>query len=410
MIFLDENSNNSHDTDWLAGDCRYKGMSVKGLPLRIRKKLKHADAVRSGLNPDFTFSTLVNGSVHADAMISALSAANDLGEIKTMYLYGDHGSGKTHLVQSIGNRFLDIHSAAKVRYVTGCQWATEVADAKLTECRDSLLNYHQLDMLIVDDVDQLSIHHPTRSELMNMLAQEQLLMLVDTLQAKGKSIIFASKVSPESLNDFDAGLKSRMLSGIVERISVPSLRNRLAIQKVFATRMNVNLDDDASYFIAYRSQADIRKLHGILETVALYAKTFNASRITFELAQKVLLKNNEPVPISVESIQNAVASFFGYRVKALSTGLKSHRFNKMRNIAMYLAYQLGGVHPTKIAASFGKCNAEDVVSATVKVEDQIKSNHEISKEVIMIRAMLGFPRYLSTSPTKYYREDNDKQK
>ncbi|MBI5554724.1 MAG: chromosomal replication initiator protein DnaA [Elusimicrobia bacterium] len=233
-----------------------------------------------GLNQRYTFDTFVVGKSNHFAKAAALAVAEMPGKVyNPLFMYGDVGLGKTHLMQAIGHFVLDTDPTAKVLYTTAERFMAEVIDAirygKIIEFRNK---YRQIDVLLIDDVQFLS-----EAEA----AQEEFYHTFNALYDDHKQIVIASDKPPKKISVLEERLRSRFEWGLITDIQSPNLETRVAILKAKAESAKVQIEDEVMYFIAEQLKSNIRELEGFLIRIVAYASLTNR-QINKSLAEELL--------------------------------------------------------------------------------------------------------------------------
>ncbi len=233
-----------------------------------------------GLNPRYTFDTFVVGKSNHFAKAAALAVAEMPGKVyNPLFMYGDVGLGKTHLMQAIGHFVLENNPTAKVLYTTAERFMAEVIDAirygKIIEFRNK---YRKIDVLLIDDVQFLS-----EAEA----AQEEFYHTFNALYDDHKQIVIASDKPPKKISVLEERLRSRFEWGLITDIQSPNLETRVAILKAKADSTKVQIEDEVMYFIAEQLKSNIRELEGFLIRIVAYSSLTNR-QINKSLAEELL--------------------------------------------------------------------------------------------------------------------------
>ncbi len=233
-----------------------------------------------GLNSRYTFDTFVVGKSNHFAKAAALAVAEMPGKVyNPLFMYGDVGLGKTHLMQAIGHFVLDADPTAKVLYTTAERFMAEVIDAirygKIIEFRNK---YRKIDVLLIDDVQFLS-----EAEA----AQEEFYHTFNALYDDHKQIVIASDKPPKKISVLEERLRSRFEWGLITDIQSPNLETRVAILKAKAESTKVRIEDEVMYFIAEQLKSNIRELEGFLIRIVAYSSLTNR-QINKSLAEELL--------------------------------------------------------------------------------------------------------------------------
>ncbi|HID57110.1 TPA: chromosomal replication initiator protein DnaA [Candidatus Poribacteria bacterium] len=342
----------------------------------------------SNLNAKYTFERFVVGTSNKIAYEAAMAVAeNPNGRtFNPLFIYGGVGLGKTHLLQAIGNYVVQHHPNMKVLYVTSEMFMNDYIEAIQTQNSLSLREkYRTLDILLIDDVQSLQDKEGTQEEFFNTF---------NDLYNANKQIVLSSDSPPSRITSIPDRLRSRFQMGLVTYIRPPEFETRVAILRKKSEELEIkNMPDDVVFFIAETIRTNIRELEGALLRVASYA-SFSESEITLDLAKEVLKDVSEPPPVekwepvTISSIQKAVASFFKISVSDLKSEKRNKSIAWPRHIAMYLCRQLTNASLEDIGGSFGGRDHSTVLHAINKIEEKIQVDRDLSQTVNQLMEIL----------------------
>ncbi len=336
------------------------------------------------LNKALTFNTFIEGQANMLARSAAVQIATQPNRAyNPCYFYGGVGLGKTHLMHAIGNHFYN-KSNYKIRYIHAEQFVSDVVKAYQRKSYDDLKNaYHNLDLLLIDDIQFLC--GKTRT-------QEEFFYVFESLISKKAQIVITSDLYPRELKDIDDRLVSRFISGLLVSIEPPELEMRVAILKSKAALEKFNLDEEVAFFIAKNLASNIRELEGALRKLMAY-KMFHKTNIDIDVAKKALkdilpeITSNQVV--TIEYIQKIVASFYGTTIADMSSRKRSANLNKPRQIAMFFSKELTPKSLPEIGSMFGGRDHSTILHAIRKVIKEQKTNEQLLKEINAIRQSLS---------------------
>jgi len=260
------------------------------------------------LNPRYTFDTFVVGSFNNLAYVAAQAALDRPGiTYNPLFIYGDTGRGKTHLVQSIGNHFKKQHPGRKVFYLTSEKFAVDYTDSVQAGTANRFKDkYRQYDLLIMDDVQFLSKKEKT---------QEELFHLFNALYDTNRQIVFSSDRSPVAIPDIAERLKGRLASGMTVDIGEPDTESRMAIVQKKAAMHGVTLSDDVIEYVATSMGGSIRELEGMVNSIVCHAQVKGSSPDIAEVRQSLRSFTRPQKNISVKNVVDKVAEFYGLMKK-----------------------------------------------------------------------------------------------
>ena len=341
--------------------------------------------ISSNLSKKYTFENFVVGNSNRFAQAAALAVAEDPGKIyNPLFIYGNSGLGKTHLMHAIGNYIVE-HSNKKVLYITSEQFVTDFVSMNRKD--DSGTNfdyvdffkqkYRNIDVLIIDDIQFLGGATETQKEFFHTF---------NTLYDSNKQIIISSDSSPDDLKRLEDRLKTRFGWGLAVDIFPPDLELRKAIlkKKIIGEDINQLIPEDVIEYMASMINGDIRNLEGALTRLVAYSATWGKD-IDLNLAQEALTGYVNKGMISekndVARIQSIVAKHFQISVDDLRSKKRSSNVAFPRQIAMYLCRKLTDESFPKIGSEFGGKDHSTVMHSCDKIEKEMKKNKELARTI-----------------------------
>jgi chromosomal replication initiator protein len=337
---------------------------------------------RHKLNPSLTFDTLVAGRANQMARTAALHVAGAPGVMyNPLFIYGGVGLGKTHLVHAVGNALLKDRPDARVLYLHAEQFISDVVKNYQRKTFDELkAKYHNLDLLLIDDVQFFAGKDRTQEEFFNTF---------EALLAKKAHIIMTSDTYPKGLVDIDERLTSRFDAGLTVAIEPPELEMRVAILIRKALAEGAEMPEDVAFFIAKNVRANVRELEGALRKVLAYSR-FSQKDINIVLAREALrdLLSIQNRQISVENIQKTVADFYKIKVADMYSKKRPASIARPRQIAMYLAKDMTKKSLPEIGELFGGRDHTTVLHAVRKIGDERTRNSELNQQLHVLEQTL----------------------
>ncbi len=334
------------------------------------------------LRTDLTFETFVNGKANQMARAAALQVTERPGTAyNPLFLYGGVGLGKTHLIHAVGNAVLQRDPKLRIRYIHAQEYFDEMVRAIQKKSPDDWkLAYHQLDLLLIDDIQFLSGKPRT---------QEEFFYTFDALFAARKQIIITCDTYPKEMSGVEERLISRFDSGLIVAIEPPELEMRVAILYKKAEASNAEVPEDVAFFIAKNLRSNVRELEGALLRVVAYAG-FRNKPITLELAKEALedLLALNRRPTSIESIQKEVADFFKIKVADMYSKRRVAHIVMPRQIAMYLAKEMTQKSLPEIGEGFGGRDHTTVLHAVRKITEQRQHDVELNRHLHVLEQTL----------------------
>jgi chromosomal replication initiator protein len=341
-----------------------------------------AQGSRNRLNPSLTFDTLVPGRANQMARTAALHVAGAPGQMyNPLFIYGGVGLGKTHLMNAVGNALLADRPDAKVLYLHAEQFISDVVKNYQRKTFDELkAKYHQLDLLLIDDVQFFAGKDRTQEEFFNAF---------EALLAKKAHIIMTSDTYPKGLVDIDERLTSRFDSGLTVAIEPPELEMRVAILIKKSETEGAQMPEDVAFFVAKNVRANVRELEGALRKILAYSR-FSHKEINIALAREALkdLLSIQNRQISVENIQKTVADFYKIKVADMYSKKRPASIARPRQIAMYLAKELTQKSLPEIGELFGGRDHTTVLHAVRKIGGERSKNSELNQQLHVLEQTL----------------------
>ncbi len=337
---------------------------------------------RNRLNPALTFDTLVPGRANQMARTAALHVAGAPGQMyNPLFIYGGVGLGKTHLVHAVGNALLADRSDARVLYLHAEQFITDVVKNYQRKTFDELkAKYHQLDLLLIDDVQFFAGKERTQEEFFNAF---------EALLAKKAHIIMTSDTYPKGLVDIDERLTSRFDAGLTVAIEPPELEMRVAILMRKADAEGTPMPEDVAFFVAKNVRANVRELEGALRKILAYSR-FSQKDINIQLAREALkdLLSIQNRQVGVENIQKTVADFYKIKVADMYSKKRPASIARPRQIAMYIAKEMTQKSLPEIGELFGGRDHTTVLHAVRKISAERQKNTELNQQLHVLEQTL----------------------
>ena len=340
----------------------------------------NADSGPTHLNPKFTFDTFVIGPSNRFAHAAALAASESPGTaFNPLFIYGDSGLGKTHLLQAIGHNALSMMPHLKVRYVNSEEFTNEFINAiRLNKTDNSQVEafhrrYRELDILLIDDIQFIGDKEQT---------VEGFFHTFNALHSANKQIVLTSDLPPAQLKGFEDRMRSRFSSGLLVDVQPPDLETRIAILHKKADAEGLEVTPEVFEYVASRISSNIRELEGALVRIGAWASLYQ-ERIDLNLAQMMLkdfVSNPDDNEITVSLIMSQCAVYFGVTIEQMGSSERSHNVVEARQIAMYLCRELTDLSLPKIGQAFGRDHTT-VMHANKKISKLMKEKRETFNHV-----------------------------
>jgi len=328
------------------------------------------------LDPKFVFDTFVAASSNRLAHAAAQAVAETPGRsYNPLFIYGDSGLGKTHLLHAIGNYVVENFSRRRVLYVTTETFMNDFVDSLRTSTTLAFKRrYRECDVLLIDDVQFME----NKEGL-----QEEFFHTYNDLKGASKQIVLTSDRPPKSIASLEDRLRSRFLSGLITEIDPPDLETRLAILRSKSGSEHHEVPDDVLEFIASHVKNNIRELEGALTRICAFAK-LNKEPISLVQAERVLsdiVLAGEPRRITPQMILEATSVSYGFTVDAICGPSRTRPLVTARQVAMYLTRELTDYSYPAIARVYGNRDHTTVIHAVDKITDQMQQRRQIYEQV-----------------------------
>jgi len=360
-----------------------RGAPVFSEGLGLSRELPLADLYvnkEDNLNPRYTFDSFVVGSFNELAYTASQAIINKLGVVyNPLFIYGNTGLGKTHLIQAVGNTIKTKNPDKKVYYITSEKFSMDYINSlqnnKIQVFKEK---YRKYDVIIMDDIQFLSRKEKT---------QEELFHLFNSLYDNNKQILFSSDRHPTYIPELEDRLRSRFAAGMIVDISLPEYESRLAILKAKSTQLGFPPGDDVLEYIASLVQGNIRELEGLLNSIICQAQLKGRSLALFEV--KALIKNNikPKKTTSIKEIVKMIADFYNIEEQTIYEKTRRKEVVKPRQVAMYILREDFNISFPSIGEKLGGRDHTTVIHSCEKIKKDLKVNNSLLQELEEIRSM-----------------------
>ena len=328
------------------------------------------------LNSKYTFETFVIGSSNRFAHAAAVAVAEAPAKAyNPLFVYGDSGLGKTHLLHAIGHYAQTLYSGLKVRYVSSEEFTNDFINMIRDGKQDGFRRrYRDVDVLLVDDIQFLENKEGT---------QEEFFHTFNTLHNASKQIVISSDRAPKRLVTLEDRLRSRFEWGLLTDVQPPELETRIAILRRKAIQEGLNAPPEVLEYIASRISTNIRELEGALIRVTAFA-SLNRQSVDLQLAEivlKDLIPEAQGPQITIATIMGQTASYFGLSIDDLCGTSRSRVLVTARHIDMYLCRELTDLSLPKIGQQFGGRDHTTVINADRKIRSLMAERRSIYTQV-----------------------------
>ncbi len=335
------------------------------------------------LNSSLTFSTFIEGDCNRLARAAGMSVAVSPGNnpFNPLYIYGNSGLGKTHIVQAIGHEVRERHPELQVLYVSMNKFQAQFQTAyKNGEIPDFIHFYQMIDVLIIDDIQELTGKTGTQNAFFNIF---------NHLQLSGKQLVLTSDKPPVELKDIEQRLLTRFKWGLSTPINIPDYETKVKIIRAKAQKLGIQLNDDVILYLADNISANVREIEGALTSLKAHA-AYLGRKITKSLAKEVLkiyvqITQKE---ITIENIIEVVCDYLNVDLARLNSSERTREVAQARQIAMYLAKQHTKSPLTSIGAAIGGRNHATVLHSCKAVSNLIETDKNFRHTVEEIEKLV----------------------
>ncbi len=333
------------------------------------------------LNPRYTFDTFVVGSFNDLAHAGAQAAINRPGiAYNPLFIYGETGRGKTHLIQAIGNQFKKTYPARKVFYLTSEKFVVDYTDSMGTGTANRFKEkYRQYDLLIMDDIQFLSKKEKS---------QEELFHLFNALHDNNKQIIFSSDRPPTAIADIADRLRGRLASGMSIDIGEPDVESRMAIVRRKVALHGVTLSPEVIEYVALTASSSIRELEGMVNSIVCHAQVKGTAPDIAEVRQSLRSFTRPQKTVSVKNVVSKVAEFYGIDEESIYEKTRRREVVRPRQVIMYLLREDFSVSYPTIGTKLGGRDHTTVIHSCEKIKREVGEDNDLAKEIQDIRTLL----------------------
>ncbi|MGM0437697.1 MAG: chromosomal replication initiator protein DnaA [Bacillota bacterium] len=339
----------------------------------------------NGLNPKYTFDTFVVGNSNRFAHAASLAVAEAPAKAyNPLFIYGDVGLGKTHLMQAIAHFILEHNPNNKVMYVSSETFTNELINAiKDDSTADFRNKYRNIDILLVDDIQFLADKERT---------QEEFFHTFNSLHEANRQLIISSDRPPKEIPTLEERLRSRFEWGLITDIQKPDLETRIAILRKKADLEDLEIPNEVIINIANKIQSNIRELEGALIKVIAYSSLVN-KEIDIDLAEEALKDlvdkdNSSPREVTIDLIKKEVANYYKIEVKEMESKKRTQNIVFPRQIAMYLSRNMTDASLPQIGEEFGGRDHTTVIHSHNKIKEKFENDVDFQKTIKKLKSKI----------------------
>lgn len=339
-------------------------------------KEEPSDPVSTGGTEQYTFDNFIVGSSNKFAHAAALSVANNpSGNYNPLFIYGNSGLGKTHLMFAVCNKIKADNPDFNVVYVKGEAFANELIEGiKNKTTNDFHDKYRQADVFAVDDIQFIGGKERI---------QEEFFHTFEALYQAGKQIILTSDRPPKEIKTLEDRMRSRFEMGLTADIQPPDFETRIAIIKSKAEEIDLVISDEVCEFIATKLKSNIRQLEGVVKKIKAY-QSISRTPPNISLVQNVIkdiVNDHQPIPLTVDKILDEIARTFGVSVADIKSKKRNSSVSNARQCAAYVIREVTGMSMKEIGDNLGGRDHSTVVYALQKCEKNIKENSALNSTI-----------------------------
>src|SRR6266567_3943110 len=364
-------------------DDRSEQKSLENGGLKPKQARLDFDSVEHQLNPRYRFDMFVVGSCNQFAHAAARAVAESPSKAyNPLFLYGDVGVGKPHLMQAIGHAIKSNWGEMRLAYVSSEQFTNEMINSlrydRMVSFRDK---YRSIDVLLIDDIEFIAGKERT---------QEEFFHTFNTLYEAQKQVVISSDYLPKEIPALEERLRSRFAWGLTADLQAPDLETKIAILKKKSEAEGVDLPDNVAEFIAAKIRSSIRDLEGALIRLMAYS-SLTGTELSLLTAQQVLkpVVDLEQRRVSIEHIQRVVCSEFNLSLSQLKAKNNSRAVSYPRQIAMFLAKELTPASLPDIGREFGGKHHTTALHAINKIAHKRKADRDLDRLIHKLTDSLG---------------------
>ena len=349
---------------------------IEAIPAQQPTPISSKVDEKTDLNPRYIFETFVIGASNRFAHAAASAVAEAPAKAyNPLFIYGESGLGKTHLLHAIGAYSKELFPHVRVKYVSSEEFTNDFINS-IRDDKSSAFQrrYREVDILLVDDIQFLENKERT---------QEEFFHTFNTLYNANKQIVISSDRPPKQLTTLEDRLRSRFEWGLITDIQPPELETRIAILRKKAAQEKLNAPDDVLEYIASKISTNIRELEGALIRVTAFA-SLNRQMVDMGLAEivlKDLIPNEGATEVSASTIMAQTATYFSLSVEDLCGTSRSRVLVNARQIAMYLCRELTELSLPKIGQTFGGRDHTTVMHADRKIRELMAERRSVFNQV-----------------------------
>jgi len=334
-----------------------------------------------GLNPRYTFENFIIGPFNENAFAAAQAVLKNPGRsYNPLFIHGNTGYGKTHLIQAIGNYLKKAFADIKVHYTTSERFSSDyIASTQNTRINQFKEKYRKFDVLIMDDIQFLSKKEATQNEVFH---------LFNILHENNKQIIFSSDMHPNLIPDVADRLKSRFNQGIIIDIQAPDHESRTQIIKKKAQSLNISLNDEILTYLADMIEGNIRELEGAVNSLLCQMQLKGRDLSIFDIKNLIKSTARPKRLASIKDVIKIVSDFYNIPEEDVLNKTRRKEVVRPRQVMMYILREDFSISYPTIGDKLGGRDHTTVIHSCEKIKKDIKVDNVLSQEINQIRGLL----------------------
>jgi chromosomal replication initiator protein len=345
-------------------------------PEEAKPETKREDEAAASENYEFTFDTFIVGPSNKFAHAASMAVASKPASLyNPLFIYGNSGLGKTHLLYAIRSEINRTHPDMNIIYIKGDEFTNELIEAIRRGTTGDFHNrYRRADVLLVDDIQFIAGKDST---------QEEFFHTFNTLYEAKKQIVLTSDRPPKDIQTLEERLLTRFEWGLTADIQPPDFETRIAIIKRKAELLKIDLPDGVIEYIANRLKNNIRQLEGAVKKMKAF-HLLNGDPYNIQTAQAAIsdiINNDQPTPVTVEKIIDEVARTFGTTAEEIRSSRRSANISNARQVAMYVVREITDMSMESIGQEFGGRDHSTVVYALQQIDEKTARDPKIKATV-----------------------------
>ncbi len=355
-----------------------RGLSMQSTTLPLSE---HYINKEDGLNPKYTFDNFIIGPFNENAYAASQAVLKNPGlSYNPLFIHGNTGYGKTHLIQALGNHLKKAFTDIKVHYTTSERFTSDyIASMQGSRINQFKEKYRKYDVLIMDDIQFLSKKEATQNELFH---------LFNILHENNKQIIFSSDMHPNLIPDVADRLKSRFNQGIIIDIQAPDHESRAQIIKAKARSLSVVLSEEIITYLADVVEGNIRELEGAVNTLLCQSQLRNRDLTILDIKNLIKTTSRPKKMASIKEVVKTIADFYNIAEEDILTKNRRKEVVRPRQIAMYILREVFNISYPTIGDKMGGKDHTTIMYSCEKIKKSMKVDSALSQEINQLIGLL----------------------